>query len=280
MKSIQKLLFTAIVLLPNLIFSQEFSGPTAQFNGYKYMVISDLDYGAKGKDIYGIRSEIFKYITNRGFQIVDGSNYSLYPSDLKFNNCLGIYLKISHRDWNIDLNFTNCKNELIRNIKGESNRDFENALKAISEKVDNIYYTFDENLTPSIIYPEVENINKSETELKTYYESTKLDPIEGIYKTYKSNGLNLKLAIIKSENEYKAISLEPEASHWKKGDVKVIFENTSVDGVFTVKWYLKNKTVQETFANLEGGLINLDLDNPIKPDEKTTINLLKIFPKN
>jgi hypothetical protein len=278
MKLLKNISLILILFLSNINFAQESNDPIVLFNGYKYMIINDLDYGAKGNDIYGIRSELFKHLTDRGLKIIDGSNPLIFPSDLKFNNCLGLKVNIYHRDWDINIEFINCKNKIIKNINGNKST-LEDALKEVIRKIDNIYYTFEENLTPKIDYPKIENVNKNETELKAYFDTTKLDPIEGIYKTYKSNGLNLKLAIVKFENEYKAITLEPEASHWNIGDVKIIFENTAVDGVFTAKWFMKDKSFQEIFANLEGGLISLDLDNNKESDEKITINFLKLYPK-
>ena len=279
MKNTHKILIVLMLLLSNINFAQE-------FNGYKYIVVSNLDYGVKGKDTYGVQQSVVNYFTARRFQVIFGGDgtwsESLYPKDFNFNRCLGLFVGIAHKaspPYEVTLNFLNCKNESIKQLTGKASANFDNALKRIFSQLDeNTSYSFDESLTPKISYPEVENINKDENELKAYFDSAKIDPIEGIYKTYKSE-LNLKLAIIKNGDEYKAITLEPEASHWKVGDVKITLESTAAEGVFSAKWYMRDKSVQETFANLEGGLINVELNNPNKVEEKTTINLLKIYPK-
>ncbi len=276
----KKILILLFLLSSSYNFAQE-------FNGFKYVVVRNLDYGSQGKDINGIGSSVADYFRLKGYQVIIGGDSewsdSLYPKDLKFNICLGLFVDIGHKaypPYEVSVTFGNCKREVIKQITGKASGNFENALKRIFNQLDESpYYSFDESLTPKITYPEVENINKDENELKAYFDSTKVEPIEGIYKTYKSE-LNLRLAIIKNGNEYKAISLEPEASHWKVGDVKIILESTSADGVFSAKWFMRDKSVQETFANLEGGLITVELNNPNKAGEKTTINLLKIYPKN
>lgn len=272
-----------ILIVLTLIFSN--SNYAQEFNGYKYIVIGNLDYGARGKDTYGVQQSVVKYFMDRGFQVITGGDEpwsdSLYPKDLKFNNCIGLFVGISHKAfprYEVSLSFINCKRETIKNLTGKASANFDNALKRIFSQLDEITsYSFDESLTPVISFPEVENINKDENELKAYFDSTKLDPLEGIYKTYKSDS-NYKLAIIKVEDKYKAIILESDFLHWKKGDVKAIFESTAADGVFSTKYYFGDKTSIETFANLEGGLITVELKNPKGEIDK--VNLLKLYPKN
>jgi len=248
-------------------------------------VVSNLDYGAKGKDTYGVQQSVVSYFKVRGFQVISGGDgmwsKSLQPNDLKFNKCLGLFVSISHKaspPYDVTLNFYNCKQELIKEVNGKASANFDNALKRIFNQLDeNQYYSFDESLTPKITYPEVENINKDENELKAYYELTKLEPIEGIYKTYKSDS-NYKLGIFKVGELYKAIIIESDYPHWKKGDVKAIFESTAAEGVYSIKYYLVDKTSIETFANLEGGLINIELKN--NKGENEDVRLLKLYPKN
>lgn len=278
MKHINRIIIGLTLLLFNINFAQE-------FNGFKYVVVRNLDYGSQGKDINGIGSSVADYFRLKGYQVIIGGDSewsdSLYPKDLKFNICLGLFVDIGHKaypPYEVSVTFGNCKGEVIKQITGKASGNFENALKRIFNQLDESpYYSFDESLTPKITYPEVENINKDENELKAYFDSTKLEPIEGIYKTYKSD-TNYKLGIFKVGDLYKAIIIESDYPHWKKGDVKAIFESTAAEGVFSIKYYLGNKTSIETFANLEGGLINIEIKN--QKGENEDINLLKLYPKN
>ena len=278
MKKIHKILIVLMLIFSNSNFAQE-------FNGYKYIVVSNLDYGAQGKDTYGVQQSVVNYFKDRGFQVITGGvepwSDSLYPNDLKFNKCIGLFVSISHKaspPYEVTLEFGNCKRETIKNLTGKASANFDNALKRIFSQLDeNTSYYFDESLTPKISYPEVENINKDENELKAYFDSTKLDPIEGIFKSYKSDS-NYKLGLFKVGDLYKAIIIESDYPQWKKGDVKVIFESTAAEGVFSAKYFLGDKTSIETFANLEGGLINIEIKNP--NGENNDLKLLKLYPKN
>lgn len=270
MKLLNKLIII-LLLSTSINYAQE-------FNGYKYFVIGDIDYGAKGKDIYGIRNSMVQYLSKLNNNIILGFNNPLRPSELKYNSCLGLYVSISHKDRDITIKFKNCKKEIIKLVEGSGRNSFDRALKQIFDQLDeNPYYSFDESLTPNIIYPEVENINKDENELKAYFDSTKSDPIEGIYKSYKYD-TTYKMGIIKVGDKYKALIIESDYPHWKKGDVKAIFESTAAEGVFSTKFYTANKTPIETFSNLEGGLINIEIKN--SNGENEDMKLLKLYPKN
>jgi hypothetical protein len=266
----KKLIFILMLLFANINLAQE-------FNGYKYFVVNELDYGSKGKDIYGISNRISSYLSKINNNIIKGTNDPLMPSELKYNNCLGLNVNISHKNWEIIVDFRNCKNERVKLILGEGKNSFDKALYDILIKIDEIKsYTFNEKLTPKIIYPEVENLNKNENDLKVYYDSSNLDPIEGIYKTYKSDA-HYKVGIIKVGEFYKAIIIESDFPQWKKGDVKIIFESTAADGIFSTKYFNADKTSTETFTNLEGGLIIVELSS--SSGDNQDIKFLKLYPK-
>ena len=175
------------------------------------------------------------------------------------------------------LNFVDCTGKIALIIELRHQGNYKGALSKTLSKLKSKEYFFSPQLTPKIEFAEVENINKNENELKIYFDSTKLYPIEGIYKSYKSE-TNYKLGLIKVGDLYKAIIIESDYPQWKKGDVKAIFESTAAEGVFSTKWYLSNKTSIETFANLEGGLINIEMKN--SNGESDDLKLLKLYPKN
>ena len=273
MNTINKYLILIIVLFPTFCIAQD-------FNGFKYIIINIPNYGVDGKDINGLGSDITNYLRKKDYQVIYGNDKKLFPDELRFNPCLGLFVNISHPSsppFEVTFNFVNCKNETIKEITGKASANFENAMNRVYKQFDNIEpYNYNSSLTPKIDYPEVENINKSEAELKLYYDSNELDPIEGIYKSYKMES-NYKLGIIKVDDIFKAIILESDLPQWKKGDVKSVFETSAVDEVYSAKYYLGNKTSIETFANLEGGLITVEFKNPDGSDNN--IRLLKLYPK-
>ena len=271
MKLQKKILILLLLLSASTNLAQE-------FNGFKYIVIGNLDYGPSGKDIYGISNSLADFFIKKGYNVIVVDKFdNLKVAELKYNNCLGLYIRPSHTGFEIKVDFLNCNNETIKSVTGKANSNYVNALNRIFNQLDKIIdYTYDETLTPKKIYPVVENINKTEAELKAYFDSTKTDAIEGIYKSYKSD-TNYKVGVFKIGELYKAIVIENDYSHWDKGDVKAIFESTAAEGVFSTKYYMSNKTSIETFANLEGGIITIEIKN--QKGENEDINLLKLYPK-
>jgi hypothetical protein len=272
----KKVLCTSIVLMlisSNINFAQE-------FNGYKYIVVSNLKNtsGEYIKDNSEISKKVSDYFIKKNMIVIKGLNTEK-PRELQYNPCLGLYVYIEKWEKWLNLEFYNCKKEKIKTIGGWKEIQEWKDNKIFEELDQNPTYTYDEKLTPFFEYPKVENINKTENELKAYFDSTKTDDIEGIYKTYQSNP-NYKLGIFKDGDLYKAIIIESELLHWKKGDVKVIFESTAAEGVFSTKYFMGNKTSKETFSNLEGGLISIEYKNE-NENENTNINikLLRLYPK-
>jgi S1-C subfamily serine protease len=86
-----------------------------------------------------------------------------------------------------------------------------------------------------------------------------------------------KIAIIKAKEAYKAIILESELKSWKAGEVKAYFEQSSMKGFYSTKWYMGNKLPYETFANMDNeALLSIELKNEI--GEKTQDKFIKMFP--
>ncbi len=130
-------------------------------------------------------------------------------------------------------------------------------------------------------YPEVEKTSETEESIKAYLTSNKLDPIEGIYKSFQSNNLSYyKFGIIKKGDKFKAIIIESELKHWKTGEVKAEFEESSMNNLYSVKWSKGNKTSSETFGLLEyGGILTIDFKDP-KTGEKQPEKFIKMFPQS
>jgi hypothetical protein len=285
MKLINRIIIGLILFLFNINFAQE-------FNGYKYIIVRDLNYGVNGNDIYNLSRNSRDYFKSKGLNVINENNI---PDDLKNNICLGLILEVNN-DFNsgfannltygVSMDFRDCMQNSIKKIRNTSSnelassqKNYDKSLKRCFNDLDKILdnYFYDSKLTPKIEYPEVENINKTEADLKADFDSKQIDPIEGIYKTYKSE-INYKVGIFKVGELYKAIIIESDISHWKKGDVKAIFESTAAEGVFSTKYYMGNKTSIETFANLEGGLINIEIKN--QNGENNDVKFLKLYPKN
>ncbi|KMQ65009.1 hypothetical protein ACM46_12490 [Chryseobacterium angstadtii] len=92
----------------------------------------------------------------------------------------------------------------------------------------------------------------TEESIKSNMSSRPFNPIEGIYKSYQRDGMpHYKIGIIKDGPVYKAIILETEVSGWKPGEVKAVFEPGATKGLYSTKWYMSDKTLYETFSNVD-----------------------------
>ncbi len=277
MKLIYRLLIVATILASHTNFAQ--NNNLNFLNGMKYASYSgpvDYEYIA------------ISTISKMGLTMLS-HNSNEWPKEAQMNSCLIGY-------WNLiidgalgsgakaTLQISNCYNVVVYNKTNTASgfgasydKNMNIASQRAFDSFKNFTHSYDNSLTKTITYPEVENINMDENKLKSYFDITKLDPIEGIYKTYKSE-TNYKVGIIKVEDKYKAIIIESDFPQWKKGDVKADFESTAVDDVYSIKYFLGDKTSIETFANLVGGLITVELKNPA--GENDDIKFLKLYPKN
>lgn len=92
----------------------------------------------------------------------------------------------------------------------------------------------------------------TEESIKSAMSSRKFDPIEGIYKSYQQDGMpHYKIGVIKDGSVYKAVILETEVPGWKPGEVKAVFEPGAAKGIYSTKWYMSDKTIYETFSNVD-----------------------------
>lgn len=261
------------------------------FNGYKYIYLPPLEYQNGRIDIYGISAEARGYFQEKGFGIItDISDLSKLFKEIQENPCIVLTCYIQHPAPNamsntVTISFYDCYNQLVYKTKGSGSMgmdisgDYRIATKKALREFRNNTYSYNPALTPKIVYPEVEKTEETEESLKEYFSNNILNPIEGIYKSYQSETLGYyKIGIKKIENVYKAIIIESEHKHWKTGEVKAIFEPSSMKGFYSTKWFMRNKTEEETFALLESGVIlSIEFENP-KTKEKVTSKFIKMYP--
>ena len=255
-------------------------------NGFKYAYVGMLQYENGRIDIFGLSSYLKQELTKKGFIVLSNEN-SNWPSEAKSNPCLvGRWLPSNSGGNKAGYIIKNCKDEIVYennssalNWTNDYDDNYFRAMKKAFEPISSFKYNFDEHFTTEIIYPQVETINETEDSLKQYFLTNKIDLLEGIYKSYQSDGIGYyKFAIKKYNDKYKAIILESEYKAWKQGEVKAYFEPSSMTGFYSVKWFSGNKTSSETFANMENpALLSVEFKNN-KSDEKIQNKFIKMFP--
>ena len=283
-------LLTAFSLLVILSFGQKLN-----LNGYKYIFVEQLQYQS-GIDVHGIVQLVKKEFVNKGFTIVERNDQIPEIREITDNPCLLLRTIITHTAntsptimWGkntVTVTIRNCKNEIVYSGEGkcgaadykfstELRKGAENSLKDFNKTK----YSFNSASTPEITYPIVEKTNETEESIKQYLDNNKLDPIEGIYKSYQSDQMSYyKFGIVKSGDKFKAIILESTLKQWKSGEVKAYYEPSSMRGFYSVKWYMADKVQIETFASMENdAIISIefkDVINNVKEQDK----FIKMYP--
>lgn len=286
MKSIN-LIFVFTFIFNVVLISQN-------YDGYKYIIVPDLIY-EKGTDIYGVSSYTRQLVKDKGLIIAPTDP----PDDLINNQCLALQCQIktsfgSIGDINgniittgvVEIVIRNCENEIVYNGIGSTQagspwhivfqKSTDKALKKFKYKYNP--NSFKHKAIP--LFPSVEKINETEETLKDYYVSNNIKQLEGIYKSYQSETLGYyKFGIKKINSSFKAIIIESDNNIWKPGEVKAEFELSSVQGFYSTKYYMKNKSLYETFATIEDESILIIKLKDQKTGQKSQSKFVKIFPQ-
>jgi S1-C subfamily serine protease len=260
-------------------------------NGFKFAYLGKLTYGSDGEDIYGVISYLRNELSKKGL-IVLNYDSNKWPIEAKRNSCLiGTWI-VSHSEGGMthsakaSIVVKNCKDEVVYESNSWASHFGyfypQNTLLAIKKAFSSFRssnYSFNQNLTPKIEYPTVDSTEETEKSLKTYFDTNKLDPIEGIYKGYQSDGMPYyKIGIKKREDKFIAIVLETDIIAWKAGEIKAYFEPSSIKGFYSTKWYMGNKTITETFGNLENeALLTIEFKDA-KTEKIRLDKFLKMYP--
>ena len=185
----------------------------------------------------------------------------------------------------VTVSFYDCNGNLVYKSKGAGSMgwdvsgDYRIALKKALWDFRCHSYSYNPRLTPKIILPEVEKTDETELTLMAYFDSSSIDEIEGVYKSYQSDQLGYyKIGIKKYENKYKAIIIESDNYLWKAGEVKAVFENSSMKGFYSTKWYMGDKTPYETFGFMENSALLFVEFKDAVTDEKRTDKFIKMYP--
>ncbi len=255
-------------------------------NGYKYVFMPTLTYNDGSKDIWSISSMFRAMFIDKGFIIVDGS--LSIRDQIRKDPCLLIRCEINHTNVTVGSNkvtltLKNCKDEVIYSNTGSAmglsvQDDFNKATRRAFDKIKSTVYVFDPSLTPTPILGQVDKTEETESSLKTYFEENKIDPIEGIYKTYQEESMGYyKIGIKKVRDKYLGIVIESDSKYWKPGEVKAYFESSSMRGLYSTTWYSGNKAKNETFATLDNdALLSIEFKN--SDGSKRLSKLVKVYP--
>jgi len=106
----------------------------------------------------------------------------------------------------------------------------------------------------------------NEEELKIYYRSEKISPIEGIYEELSLNSKSGKytLAIVKSEDKYDIIYLNGVTNKldWSSGELKGSLIKTASPSIFKSNWLMSNKSENtDVYVSFENASMEIIINN-------------------
>lgn len=279
--------------LPLLVVGQK-----VNLSAYKYVYINPLNH--QGVDAtYGITSSIANAFNSKGLTVANYFTENTVPQDLKSNPCLLLTATPLYTDgtfsMKLKLDVVNCNNEKVfsKEVSGTAmmtvDEAYAKAIKKMAKEIDGVTYSFNSSITPQYkiaVNPNynLANTGLAEDSIRRYLDKNKVDPIEGIYKSYRSaedNSPSYKFAIIKkSTGQYQAIIIDAETSIWKAGEIKMILENTAMSDVFSAQYYMQDKSKVETFASFGNNILKIDFANAQKNKENTISSFIKTYPFN
>jgi S1-C subfamily serine protease len=279
---------TTLLLIASTAFGQ-------QLDGYKYAYVTPLIYGDQ-RDIYGIEAKAISGLRAMGIIYLEDSYNQKPPEDALSEPCSVISISFSEgRSPNalscgaIKITGTNCKGQIVfeeirKSKSAVCNPPYECCYPKYANATELFFremnYKYDKTKnTLKTEYPLVEKTNETEESIKSYLASNKIDQIEGIYKTYQSDGLSYyKFGIIKQGDKFKAIIIDSELKQWNKGEVKAIFEQSSMKGFYSVKWHMGDKTSIETFGEMDNeALLTIEFKDPATGEKKKD-GFIKMYP--
>lgn len=271
-------IFLIVIFMSSSVFGKS-------LNGFKFVIVQKLIYQNGNIDTYGISGRLRANFAAKGFTVLS-ENSNSWPNLAKQNTCLILTCSpFNSGASTAGFKLVDCNGNTLmeeRSTSANWNNDYQDnynrALKNCWAKIEKTLYQFDNLKTPLLNVATVPITDETEQSLSDYFKSAELLPIEGIYKSYQSDMmLHYKFAIKKFNNIYKAIILESDLVHWKLGEVKAVFEPSSIDEVFSVKWYMGDKEAIETFASIDDGILEVEFTNPVTGNKQKD-KFVKMFP--
>lgn len=276
--------------LLTILFLFCFSVNSQIFDGYKYVIVNDLEYKDGRKDIWSISRKVKNLFRDKGLTVINSSQY-----DGIKNKCEIVALSITHTNvippaygYNyVYYKFYNCLGIEFLKYSGRAQKmsvaaDF----RAASDKANKSLiasgfktYNFNPNKTPKYIsnvkkYTGSEINFNDESAIRDFLLSKSNDEIEGLWR---SDNADYKLLILKGDYNYNAYIVEG-SGFWEPSDLKAVFEPTAAPSVFSLKWTMGDmKTEAKAVAIVKPGIINFNLLNPSDNSNSETL-LYKLFP--
>lgn len=128
--------------------------------------------------------------------------------------------------------------------KADANR----ACKRALGKMEKMPYKFDPSKTPKLPTPKTEKSSWTESQIREYLSTSRIEDVEGIYKNI--GGSYFQIAILADQGKYLAIVMETDQPNWFVGSVKAIIEKLR-SNYYNTSYFEDNYSKTETISELD-----------------------------
>ncbi len=254
-----------------------------KINNYKFVYIEEAG------NLHGIEEKLSSKLSKLGFHVVSSNDLEEINKEDKT-----LLLTVTY-DWianvgapsTLKITFSDNYGNDIYKVTTQGNTwtekgDMNIALNKLSRKLEDLHYKFNVP-TQGVSKKESEETEFSgwtDEQIMQYLDNNRVNPIEGIYKTYTNlDEFNFKLAILQKKKTYYAIVLESDDGRWKRGETKMTFNY--IDGYngvnsYDVSYFDSKGKKQNTLAKMEGRVLTVGVD--LGGEEIEEWDLLKIYP--
>ena len=121
-----------------------------------------------------------------------------------------------------------------------------------------------------------------EEDIREYLDNNIIENIEGIYTSTGLTGNTYKVAILKKGFKYHASVIETNNSNFEIGDLKMIIEESSVNTIFSIKYFMGDLSEKTSIANFEKkAIISFKVGQTNYSGQLQALDVLfyKIYPK-
>lgn len=259
--------------------------------GCKYIYMPPIYYKDGSVDYYGIQTRIKNSFLEKGFLVMDDLEEGKKQyNESKENPCLILTCKVDHPPTSgftnsLSISFYNCINQLVYFTKASSSMgadpvgNYRIAVKKAMQDIASMDYYYDSLYTPKIEYPKVEIVVENQKTISKYLDTSLIEPIEGIFKSYQDNSKYFyRLGIKKQDDNYIVIVLETNNAIWKQGEIKAYIDQSALNGIYSIKWFDDNKVSFEPFCRLENNAV-LNIEFRDSEDKINKLTFIKIYPR-
>ena len=247
----KKLITTSLILLC-IIFINGQSIRNLNLNKYKYLVVQQVNGKSKGES----RLYLVKNLQKAGYTVVNlkspRQTFSQFPNDLDTYPSLGLYMTlevgVSYPQYICNLTIYSSSGNILYKSKGSSGL-LSSGIKDAISGLTSYSYSFDKSIEAKINSSNNTNHNfinsslshydlASEKKLRNYFDSNKVDDVEGIYDYFSSNNNQYKITILKTDYKYNGYILESNNNAFPSGKKKLQLDEAAVKNIFTIKWVM------------------------------------------